>query len=58
VEATLLGDNDFYSATPAESIAISMYLLFSVVFGAYIIGKNLMIHTYVLLSQWCSDSQR
>ncbi|GAX84453.1 hypothetical protein CEUSTIGMA_g11873.t1 [Chlamydomonas eustigma] len=43
VEATLLGDNDFYSASPAESIAISMYLLFSVVFGAYILGTVNML---------------
>ncbi len=35
-----LGDGDFYSASPAENIAMIAYLLFNVVLGAYILGET------------------
>lgn len=38
-----LGDQDFYSNSPAESIAMAIYLLFNVVLGAYILGTVTMV---------------
>ncbi|KAG1669745.1 hypothetical protein FOA52_001574 [Chlamydomonas sp. UWO 241] len=38
-----LGDGDFYTANPAENIAMSLYLLFNIVLGAYILGTVTML---------------
>lgn len=43
VSFTSLGDNDLYSNSPAESIVMSIYLLFNVVLGAYILGTVTML---------------
>lgn len=34
-----LGDQDFYVATPAESMIMILYLLFNIVLQAYILGE-------------------
>lgn len=34
-----LGDGDFYTANPSENVAMSLYLLFNVVLGAYILAS-------------------
>lgn len=36
---TAVGDGELYANSPAESIVMSIYLLFNVVLGAYILGE-------------------
>lgn len=38
-----LGDGDFFSGSPVESVVMSIYLLFNVVLGAYILGTVTMV---------------
>lgn len=35
-----LGDGDFFTANAEENVAMSIYLLFNIVLGAYILGER------------------
>ena len=36
---TAVGDGELYANSPAESMVMSIYLLFNVVLGSYILGE-------------------
>ncbi len=38
-----LGDGDFFTANAEENVAMSIYLLFNIVLGAYILGTVTML---------------
>ena len=48
-----LGDGDFYSNSPAEAIAMIVFLMFNVIMAAYILGE----YTYGLTIRECRTAE-